>query len=82
MSILRDGNHIVFECDGILNDAKKTPCTETLETGESDFEDANLKRKAEGWRTTKRGSEWINLCPSCYGNPVKPNLSKLLGKPT
>lgn len=51
----RQKGQIIFECDN---------CTETLETGTMDFDEANQKRREEGWGTIKtKDGVWEHYCP-------------------
>lgn len=52
----RQHGEIVFECDG---------CPETIETGESEWNDAMALFRRERWRAEKVGEEWTHLCPDC-----------------
>lgn len=57
MSVTRDNNEVVFECD---------LCSETLETEESDWGEALAAMKAEGWMARKVGlgrGEFKHFCP-------------------
>jgi hypothetical protein len=47
---------ITYECDA---------CDETLETGESEWNDALAEFRRSGWLAEKVGSEWTHLCPRC-----------------
>ena len=62
MTLDRNKRDIVFHCDG-------PKCHETLETGETDFNDAIAAFKAEypRWRMLKEGTEWNHYCEDCYG---------------
>lgn len=60
MSIERQDGRIVFFCDW---------CTNTLETGEADFQDALRVKKLEGWGSRKDGQEWIDVCEECKAEP-------------
>lgn len=53
------GGKIVFECD---------MCDATLETGMTEFDDARLMLKSEGWKARKVADEWVHGCPKC-GRP-------------
>lgn len=51
---------IVFECDG---------CQEVLDTEAASWDEANEKRKEEGWRVeqvvTDHKTEWLHWCKDC-----------------
>jgi hypothetical protein len=48
---------IAFSCD---------QCTEDVETGETDFQEALRSARKLGWAPFKaRGGVWEHLCPSC-----------------
>lgn len=64
--IERDGGNIVFHCD---------ECPEVRETGESDFNTAWQSAKRDGWRSFKKGSEWLHSCPSCVEDFARNNNS-------
>lgn len=61
MSVERIKGEVVFTCDR---------CDETLETGETDFNDARDRLEEEGWRTVipPRGSQdWRHYCShACF----------------
>lgn len=57
----RQHGEILFECDA---------CPETIETGESEWNDAMRLFRNEGWRAEKVGEDWIHLCPKCQRRPV------------
>lgn len=52
----RQHGEITFECDA---------CDETLATGESEWADAQVYFRNDGWKAEKVGSEWTHLCPKC-----------------
>lgn len=52
----RQHNQIIFECDA---------CSETLETGERDFDEAKEILDREDWKARKFGSDWYHSCPKC-----------------
>lgn len=54
--IERDAGIIHFVCDA---------CPESLDTGCSDFAEANASRQRDGWAAEKVGQDWIHLCPNC-----------------
>lgn len=54
--IHRNGEEIVFECDG---------CDETVVTRTSNWPDAQWAFNAEGWKAEKIGDEWTHLCRAC-----------------
>ncbi len=54
--ITRQFGEIAFECDA---------CDETLEPGESEWNDAMGAFRRDGWRSEKVGDEWTHLCPNC-----------------
>jgi len=58
MTTHRNGNYIVFQCDG---------CLDEYESGSGqEFMDAWNDAKDEGWRAYKDESdEWVHKCPSC-----------------
>lgn len=58
--IERQDGTIQFVCDA---------CPESLETGSSDFAEANGARKREGWTAEKVGQEWVHLCAACRDRP-------------
>lgn len=60
MSITRDHGEIVLECD---------KCSETIETGEEDFNAAWNEAKTQGWRAYKEDDEWCHSCPACVSGP-------------
>ncbi len=47
---------IVFICDG---------CDDVLETETTDFNEAREMLRADDWRTSKDGDDWVHRCPSC-----------------
>jgi len=55
--ITRDHNEIVFECES---------CSETLETGEEEWNDAYRKFNHEGWKAVKGKGGWGHYCYKCY----------------
>ena len=52
----RQYSGIIFECDG---------CSETLETSQTDWDQAMVRFRAQRWRAEKVGSDWVHLCPAC-----------------
>lgn len=49
----------LFECDA-------PGCDEVLDTQCDEFEEANAKRRDEGWVAKRApGGEWEHLCPGC-----------------
>lgn len=52
----RQYGEITFECDA---------CDETIETGESEWNDAMAHFRRLGWRSEKVGADWTHLCPKC-----------------
>lgn len=52
----RQYGEITYECDA---------CDETLETGETEFGDALVMFRRDGWRAEKVGDEWTHLCSAC-----------------
>lgn len=52
----RQHGQMVYECDG---------CEATLETGESEFNEALAMFRRDGWKADKVGDEWVHLCPDC-----------------
>lgn len=49
----RQRNQITFECDA---------CGDSLDTGESEFDEANRVRREEGWLAQKVGRDWVHFC--------------------
>lgn len=56
MTITRDHNNIIFNCDG---------CADYLETGTSEFNDALAHLRDEEWVARKSISIWRHYCPDC-----------------
>lgn len=56
MALERERGLIVFTCD---------ECGEVEETETRDFEEAREHIRAEGWRTSKVGDEWVHKCRGC-----------------
>ena len=56
MSIDRQYGEVSFACD---------VCPEAIETGESEWADANARFRSLGWRAENVGAEWTHLCPKC-----------------
>ena len=57
MSIDRQGNRILFECES---------CDEVFKSDEdAEFSDAWSAARRDGWRTKKIGSDWVHACPAC-----------------
>ena len=54
--ITRQYGEITFECDA---------CDDTIETGESEWNDAMVDFRRLGWRSEKVGVDWTHLCPKC-----------------
>lgn len=54
----RQHGEIIFECDD---------CGDTLETGESEWVDAQAEFRREGWRAQNLSGEWLHLCADCRG---------------
>jgi hypothetical protein len=52
----RQRGRIVFECDG---------CTDTLETGEADFEAARTELRSAGWIARSEAGVWCHYCEDC-----------------
>lgn len=52
----RQFGEITFECDG---------CDDTIETGESEWNDAMAAFRRLEWRSEKVGNDWTHLCPKC-----------------
>lgn len=50
------GGKIFFECDS---------CDAVLETEMTDFDDARLMLKTEGWKVRKIADEWLHGCSKC-----------------
>lgn len=65
MTLTRDHNNIVFECDG-------KSCHQTLETGTSNFDGAQNQLSRLHWKRVKPGiSEgWKHFCPDCQGSLI------------
>ena len=56
MSLTRDHNDIVFECD---------TCNELLETGTSSWESARNILHRNDWRPYKVKEAWLHRCNEC-----------------
>lgn len=54
----RQFGKVVFECDG---------CEDTIETGESEWPDAQRIFRALNWKAEKVGADWVHTCPRCEG---------------
>lgn len=55
----RQRGKIVFECDS---------CSNVLDTGESDFDQANAMRREEGWLASVQHGEWSHYCSERCSN--------------
>lgn len=40
-------------------------CSKTMDTGETELEDALKIKKEDGWRTFRGCKEWLEKCPRC-----------------
>jgi hypothetical protein len=56
--ISRDGDLIVFECDGVR-------CWQAFEAETYSFYDALARLKEASWSVVPVGSQWHHYCPSC-----------------
>lgn len=56
-------------------------CGTALEAEYDEFQDAVDGMKANGWRTSKIGGEWVNYCPECAGKllPKRPGAGEFAG---
>lgn len=64
MSAEREGGEVVFCCDA---------CSETLETGEDEFDRALTTLRREGWHCHRHAktSEWMHFCPAHRGAEIE-----------
>lgn len=51
---------IVFECD---------ECSDLLDTGEGEFQEALTALRDAGWRAHKAGADWCHECDQCRELP-------------
>jgi hypothetical protein len=67
MSINKEGHEdFVLSCD--------ICCTET--SGFSDFDEARIFSKNNGWAVKKINEEWVNICPSCVDEMAQKEREK------
>ena len=54
-------------------------CDDVTEENYPSFQDAVDGMRAEGWKSVKIGTDWMNYCPVCAAKYARPGANEFAG---